>query len=145
MIHQWKLVTVPARHIESDTSPWFQFKFRPDICLIGKHTDDDWEVAIHRSCLDWLEPTRYPINLDHHPTQSIQGLKNVHGAIHASQKARDRWLRRAAGVVRSGLQPGIKHAYLNHTQSHGLDEELGRAILVYDIEVSPPSQAAGAA
>jgi hypothetical protein len=78
------------------------------------------------------------MNLDYNPTQPGERQKAIYGINNATRKARDQWLQRVVGVIRSGHQPEVDEAYRDHARSHGLHEELARAILIHDIEVSYP-------
>ena len=74
------------------------------------------------------------MNLDYNPTQPVESCGT--SKTNAIRKARDEWLQHAADVIRSGYQPEIEQAFLDHAGLNGLHEELARAILVHDIKVS---------
>ena len=74
------------------------------------------------------------MNLDYNPTHL--GESHDVGTTNPIREIRDEWLRHAAYVIRSGYRLEIEQAFFNHARSNGLHEELARAILVHDIQVS---------
>jgi hypothetical protein len=139
---QWKLVSIPASKIDSDTSSWFQEK--PDSgIIIGKYGGDNYEAAVDASCLSKLEVSQRHINLEYNPTQPEERQKAVYGTPTTTRKARDRWLLHAADVIYSTSRLEIKQAPCNHARRYGLHGELARAILIHKISVSLPFQLFG--
>lgn len=132
----WKIVSVPATEIESDTSQWSLEISKPEVCIIGKYSDDAYEVAVDPLQLLGLRFRHCHMNLDYNPTQPGETQKAIYGINNATKKARDQWLQRVVGVIRSGHQPELDKAYRDHARSNDLEEELARAILIHDIRVS---------
>jgi hypothetical protein len=136
---QWKLVSIPASKIDSDTSSWFQEK--PDSgIIIGKYGGDNYEAAVDASCLSKLEASQRHINLEYNPTQPEERQKAVYGTPTTTRKARDRWLLHAADVIYSTSSLEIVQAVCEHVRRYSLQGELARAILIRNISVSLPFQ-----
>ena len=130
----WKLVSVATDELDSELSPWYREKSKSGICVIGRFHNDFCEVAIDPVYLPSLKFRQFKMNLDYNPTHL--GESHDVGTTNPIREIRDEWLRHAAHVIRSGYRLEIEQAFFNHARSNGLHEELARAILVHDIQVS---------
>ena len=119
---------MPGSAIESDTFQLPQEQSKPEVSITQNLGDGIFNVATNLPYLLELN--------DFDPTQPGEREKAVYGMNNTTRKARDRWLRHTAAVIRSGHQSEVQQAYRDFAQSKGLHVELAREILIYDVEVS---------
>ena len=91
--------------------PWFQERSKPEICIIGKQSDDAYKVAIDPLYLPVLKSWQCQMDFDYNPTQPGETQQAILGIYNATKKACDRWLQHTAGVICSGLHPKAEQAY----------------------------------
>lgn len=75
------------------------------------------------------------MNAEYDPTQPSEAETKVLGIREASLKARERWLQQVVQVINSKHSQEVKQAYRDLSRSRGLQRELDRKVLLYDISV----------
>ena len=69
------------------------------------------------------------------PTAPDKHEAVIYGSEEAADKARKRFLDNAVNAIRSGYNPGCKHAYRDAALSNGLGQAREEALLRHDVLV----------
>ena len=108
---------------------------------IVEHTDPgSSKLVVATSCLDLLSERfrNFKLVVDYDPLEPAEEDRLIHRIWEAKKRARINTLNNAAEATRNGWGCGPAECYRSAIGKAGLEAELERAILNWDIQVSYP-------
>ena len=131
----WKLVSIPSRFVNAGTSELNGIRGTEYFHLLGDclNQKDSHELAVLSTYICSLREKGIEIHDDYRPLETWERHAEVFTITIEENRTLDRWLERAARVVRSEVPSGVKHCVMS--QCNTVKGRFWLILLAYDIKV----------